>query len=206
MIGTLRDLIDTGDRIERIEGIFSGTLAYLFNRYDGEVPFSELVRQAKSAGYTEPDPRDDLSGLDVARKLVILAREMGMQLSVDQVHVESLVPAELADASIEEFLSGLSCMDVPMHERFKAARDGHQVLRYCAVLEADGRAEVVLKALPAFHPFAHIALTDNIVSFATSRYRNNPLIVRGPGAGPDVTAAGVFADLLRVASSLGAPL
>ena len=206
VIGTLRDLIDTGDRIERIEGIFSGTLAYLFNRYDGEVPFSELVRQAKSAGYTEPDPRDDLSGLDVARKLVILAREMGMQLSVDQVHVESLVPAELADASIEEFLSGLSCMDVPMHERFKAARDGHQVLRYCAVLEADGRAEVVLKALPAFHPFAHIALTDNIVSFATSRYRNNPLIVRGPGAGPDVTAAGVFADLLRVASSLGAPL
>ncbi|MCB1637038.1 MAG: bifunctional aspartate kinase/homoserine dehydrogenase I, partial [Xanthomonadales bacterium] len=159
VIGTLRDLIDTGDRIERIEGIFSGTLAYLFNRYDGEVPFSELVRQAKSAGYTEPDPRDDLSGLDVARKLVILAREMGMQLSVDQVHVESLVPAELADASIEEFLSGLSCMDVPMHERFKAARDGHQVLRYCAVLEADGRAEVVLKALPAFHPFAHIALT-----------------------------------------------
>lgn len=206
VISTLRDLIDTGDRIERIEGIFSGTLAYLFNRYDGKAPFSELVRQAKSAGYTEPDPRDDLSGLDVARKLVILAREMGMQLSVDQVHVESLVPAELADASIDDFLHGLSCMDAPMHERFQTAHDAHQVLRYCAVLEADGRAEVVLKALPAFHPFAHIALTDNIVSFATARYRNNPLIVRGPGAGPDVTAAGVFADLLRVASSLGAPL
>ena len=206
VISTLRDLIDTGDRIERIEGIFSGTLAYLFNRYDGKAPFSELVRQAKSAGYTEPDPRDDLSGLDVARKLVILAREMGMQLSVDQVHVESLVPAELENASIDDFLQGLSCMDAPMHERFQTAHDAHQVLRYCAVLEADGRAEVVLKALPAFHPFAHIALTDNIVSFATARYRNNPLIVRGPGAGPDVTAAGVFADLLRVASSLGAPL
>ncbi|MGE4069673.1 MAG: bifunctional aspartate kinase/homoserine dehydrogenase I, partial [Lysobacterales bacterium] len=123
-----------------------------------------------------------------------------------QVHVESLVPAELVDAGVEEFLSGLSCLDAPMHERFQTAHEAHQVLRYCAVLEADGRAEVVLKALPAFHPFAHIALTDNIVSFATSRYRNNPLIVRGPGAGPDVTAAGVFADLLRVASSLGAPL
>jgi bifunctional aspartokinase / homoserine dehydrogenase 1 len=206
VIGTLRDLIDTGDRIERVEGIFSGTLAYLFNRFDGNVPFSELVRQAKAAGYTEPDPRDDLSGLDVARKLVILGREMGLELSVDQVRVESLVPPELADASIEEFLRGLACLDTPMLERFQAARDAHQVLRYCAVLEADGRAEVVLKALPAFHPFAHIALTDNIVSFATSRYRNNPLIVRGPGAGPDVTAAGVFADLLRVASSLGAQL
>ena len=206
VIGTLRDLIDTGDRIERIEGIFSGTLAYLFNRFDGKVPFSELVRQAKTAGYTEPDPRDDLSGLDVARKLVILGREMGLDLSVDQVHVESLVPEELAGASVDGFLQGLSCLDAPMLARFEAAREANQVLRYCAVLEADGRAEVALKALPAFHPFAHIALTDNIVSFATARYRNNPLIVRGPGAGPDVTAAGVFADLLRVASSLGAQL
>ena len=206
VIGTLRDLIDTGDRIVRIEGIFSGTLAYLFNRFDGEVAFSELVGQARTAGYTEPDPRDDLSGLDVARKLVILGREMGLDLSVDQVHVESLVPQELVDASVDGFLAGLSCMDAPMLARFQAARDANQVLRYCAVLEADGRAEVTLNALPAAHPFAHIALTDNIVSYATERYRNNPLIVRGPGAGPDVTAAGVFADLLRVAAGLGAPL
>ena len=206
VIGTLRDLIDTGDRIERIEGIFSGTLAYLFNRFDGQAPFSELVRQAKQAGYTEPDPRDDLSGLDVARKLVILGREMGLELSVDDVHVESLVPAALADASVDGFLQGLSSFDEPMRQRFEAARDNQQVLRYCAVLDASGRAEVALKALPAFHPFAHIALTDNIVSFATARYRNNPLIVRGPGAGPDVTAAGVFADLLRVAAGLGAAL
>ncbi len=206
VIGTLRDLIDTGDRIERIEGIFSGTLAYLFNRFDGAAPFSELVRQAKQAGYTEPDPRDDLSGLDVARKLVILAREMGLDTGLDDVRVESLVPAELEGASIEGFLGGLNCLDEPMKQRLEAARAGHQVLRYCAVLEADGRAEVALKALPAYHPFAHIALTDNIVSFTTARYRNNPLIVRGPGAGPDVTAAGVFADLLRVAASLGAAL
>lgn len=206
VIGTLRDLIDTGDRIVRIEGIFSGTLAYLFNRFDGQTPFSELVGQAKQAGYTEPDPRDDLSGLDVARKLVILAREMGVQISVDQVEVESLVPESLRSADVEGFLHGLSSFDAPMRERYEAARAQQQVLRYCAVLEADGRAVVALKALPADHPFAHIALTDNIVSFQTERYRNNPLIVRGPGAGPDVTAAGVFADLLRVAAALGAPL
>jgi len=206
VIGTLRDLIDTGDRIVRIEGIFSGTLAYLFNRFDGQVPFSELVGQARTAGYTEPDPRDDLSGLDVARKLVILGREMGLDLSVDQVEVESLVPQELVDVDVDGFLAGLSCMDAPMLARFQAARDADQVLRYCAVLDADGRAAVTLNVLPATHPFAHIALTDNIVSYATERYRNNPLIVRGPGAGPDVTAAGVFADLLRVAAGLGAPL
>ena len=206
VVQTLRDLIDTGDRIERIEGIFSGTLAYLFNRYDGHAPFSELVRQAKQAGYTEPDPRDDLSGLDVARKLVILAREMGVEIELDQVAVESLVPAELQGVGVEAFLNGLNCLDEPMRQRYLAAKEGQQVLRYCAVLHADGRAEVSLNALPAFHPFAHIALTDNIVCFTTARYRNNPLIVRGPGAGPDVTAAGVFADLLRVGVALGARL
>ncbi len=206
VIGTLRDLIDTGDRIDRIEGIFSGTLAYLFNRFDGTVAFSELVRQAKQAGYTEPDPRDDLSGLDVARKLVILGREMGLPLSLDQVEVESLVPASLKDADIDGFLSGLSGFDEPMRERFEAARARGEVLRYCAVLDPAGNASVALKSLPAEHPFAHIALTDNIVCFTTARYANNPLIVRGPGAGPEVTAAGVFADLLRVAASLGAHL
>jgi aspartokinase/homoserine dehydrogenase 1 len=164
------------------------------------------VRQAKQAGYTEPDPRDDLSGLDVARKLVILAREMGLDIGLDEVRVESLVPTELQGASIDGFLAGLNCLDEPMQQRLQAAQDSRQVLRYCAVLEADGRAEVALRALPAVHPFAHIALTDNIVSFTTARYRDNPLIVRGPGAGPDVTAAGVFADLLRVAAALGAPL
>jgi len=206
VIGTLRDLIDTGDRIERIEGIFSGTLAYLFNRFDGTVAFSELVGQAKLAGYTEPDPRDDLSGLDVARKLVILGREMGLELSLDQVRVESLVPDALLESNIDEFLSGLSSFDEPMRERFEAASARGEVLRYCAVLDHAGNAEVALKALPAEHPFAHIALTDNIVCFSTTRYARNPLIVRGPGAGPDVTAAGVFADLLRVSASLGAHL
>lgn len=206
VIGTLRDLIDTGDRIARIEGIFSGTLAYLFNRFDGSQPFSTLVLDAKQAGYTEPDPRDDLSGLDVARKLVILAREMGVPLELQQVQVESLVPDSLLDGSSEDFLHGLPAYDAAMTTRFVEAKARGQVLRYCAVLEADGTALVQLRALPAEHPFAHIALTDNIVSFTTERYHRNPLIVRGPGAGPDVTAAGVFADLLRVAASLGARL
>ncbi len=204
VIGTLRDLIDTGDRIERIEGIFSGTLAYLFNRFDGSQPFSALVLEARQAGYTEPDPRDDLSGLDVARKLVILAREMGVALELSQVTVESLVPDALLDGDSAAFLAGLPSFDAAMATRFREAKERGQVLRYCALLEADGAAAVQLRALPTDHPFAHIALTDNIVSFTTERYHRNPLIVRGPGAGPDVTAAGVFADLLRVAAALGA--
>jgi aspartokinase/homoserine dehydrogenase 1 len=147
-----------------------------------------------------------LSGLDVARKLVILAREMGLSLELDQVRVESLVPESLLGGSSEAFLEGLPAFDAVMAERYETAKSRAQVLRYCAVLDADGTASVELRSLPADHPFAHIALTDNIVSFTTERYHRNPLIVRGPGAGPDVTAAGVFADLLRVAGSLGAHL
>ncbi len=206
VIQTLRDLIDTGDRVLRIEGIFSGTLAYLFNRYEPGMSFADLVRQAREAGYTEPDPRDDLSGSDVARKLVILAREMGLEIGLDQVEVESLAPAELDGTEVEQFLTGLAEHDAGMAARLEQARAGGQVLRYVASLDADGRAEVSLQSLPADHPFANLALTDNVVAFRTERYRDNPLIVQGPGAGPEVTAGGVFADLLRVAVSLGARL
>ncbi len=206
VIQTLRDLIDTGDRIQRIEGIFSGTLAYLFNRYQPGMSFAQLVTEARQAGYTEPDPRDDLSGMDVARKLVILAREMGLEIELDQVAIESLAPAVLSDCSVDDFLAGLVDHDPAMAERLAEAQAGNQVLRFVASLEASGRAEVALKSLPADHAFAHLALTDNVVAFTTERYCDNPLIVQGPGAGPAVTAAGVFADLLRVASHLGAPL
>jgi aspartokinase/homoserine dehydrogenase 1 len=207
VIQTLRDLRETGDRIHRIEGIFSGTLAYLFNVWDGSVPFSSVVRDAKSQGYTEPDPRDDLSGMDVARKLIILGREMGLELELADVELESLVPAALAGCGSEEFLERLPEFDAPMVDRLEAARARDRVLRYVGTLDATaGRAHVGLVELDRSHPFANINLTDNVVRFVTSRYDQNPLIVQGPGAGPAVTAAGVFADLLRVCAYLGAKL
>jgi aspartokinase/homoserine dehydrogenase 1 len=206
VISTLRDLLDTGDELLAIDGIFSGTLAWLFNKFDGSVPFSELVRQAHALGYTEPDPRDDLSGVDVARKLTILAREAGMPLSLSDVEVESLVPHALRDADRDGFMAGLESLDAPMLQRLLVARERGCVLRYVARLQDDGSARVALLELPADHAFAHLRLTDNCVQFTTRRYCDNPLIVQGPGAGPEVTAAGVFSDLLRVAGSLGARL
>jgi len=206
VIQTLRDLRETGDEINSIEGIFSGTLAYLFNIYDGSTPFSAIVRDAKQRGYTEPDPRDDLSGMDVARKLIILGREMGLRLEMKDVQVESLVPTDLSAGSSEQFLEQLSRYDEAMRQRFEAARGRGHVLRYVGRVTADGKATVGLVELEAKHAFANIALTDNIVRFSTARYCNNPLIVQGPGAGPEVTAGGVFADLLRLATFLGARL
>jgi aspartokinase/homoserine dehydrogenase 1 len=206
VIQTLRDLRETGDEIRRIEGIFSGTLAYLFNTWDGSEPFSAIVRSAKGLGYTEPDPRDDLSGMDVARKLIILAREMGLELELSDVQVESLVPEALKGCQVDEFLERLGEFDRPMLERLEQARAADEVLRYVGSIDVTGRAEVGVVQLPRAHPFANIALTDNIVRFQTARYDQNPLIVQGPGAGPAVTAAGVFADLLRVCAYLGAKL
>ncbi|MGD8322953.1 MAG: bifunctional aspartate kinase/homoserine dehydrogenase I [Gammaproteobacteria bacterium] len=203
VIQTLQDLVETGDTIENISGIFSGTLAYLFNVYDGSRPFSDIVREAKALGYTEPDPRDDLSGMDVARKAVILAREAGLELELDDIDVESLAPEALAKASVEEFLERLPDFDEPMAERVAAAQSTEHVLRYVAFVDVAGAAaKVSLEEFERDHPFANISLTDNIVQFVTRRYSENPLIVRGPGAGPDVTAAGIFADLLRLTSML----
>ncbi len=207
IIQTLRDLRETGDQIRRIEGILSGTLSYLFNVWDGRQPFSALVRDAKANGYTEPDPRDDLSGTDVARKLIILGREMGLQLELGDVTLESLVPPTLASCSVEEFLDRLPELDAPMLKRYEAARADGRVLRYVGALDAaTRRATVGLVALEESHPFSRINLTDNVVRFITSRYDQNPLVVQGPGAGPAVTAGGVFADLLRVCAYLGAKL
>jgi bifunctional aspartokinase / homoserine dehydrogenase 1 len=206
VVQTLRDLRDTGDDITSIEGIFSGTLAYLFNVYDGKVAFSDIVKDAKQRGYTEPDPRDDLSGTDVARKVIILGRESGMDLQFSDVKVESLVPAGLEKGSIDDFLDKLPKYDAHMRDRYETAKSRGKVLRYVGRLTSDGKATVGLVELDAKHAFANIALTDNVVRFATRRYCNNPLIVQGPGAGPEVTAGGVFADLLRLAAYLGARL
>ena len=205
IIQTVRDLRETGDRVHRIEGILSGTLSYLFNVWDGEQPFSALVRDAKAQGFTEPDPRDDLSGKDVARKLVILAREIGLDLELDDVALEGLVPAALQACGAAEFLDRVTDLDAVMRERFRAAQSRGRVLRYVGRLDADtGTATVGLVEVDRSHLFANISLTDNVVSFTTERYDRNPLVVRGPGAGPAVTAGGVFADLLRVCAYLGA--
>jgi len=207
IIQTVRDLRETGDRILMIEGVLSGTLSYLFNVWDGEQPFSALVRDAKAQGFTEPDPRDDLSGTDVARKLIILAREMGLDLELADVELEGLVPESLRSATAEEFLQRVSEIDAAMRARFDAARARGKVLRYVGRLDGDARrATVGLVEVDRSHFLANTTLTDNVVSFTTSRYNRNPLVVRGPGAGPAVTAGGVFADLLRVCAYLGARL
>ena len=206
VIHTLRDLLDTGDEVLKIEGVLSGTLSYIFNTFDGRVPFSQVVREAHARGYTEPDPREDLSGVDVARKLIILAREMGMGLELEDVGVESLVPEDLRASSVEEYFESLSDHDATVAARLEAARARGEVLRYVGTIESDGGVSASLRPYPLAHPFASLSESDNVVSFRTARYNAQPMIVRGPGAGPAVTAAGVFADLLRLATFLGAPL
>jgi len=202
VITTLCDLIHTGDEVHSVHGILSGTLAYLFNVYDGSRPFSEIVREAKENGYTEPDPRDDLSGMDVARKLTILAREMGERIEIGDFPVQNLVPKALRDCSVEEFLERLPEYDDEIRMLYDDARANGRNLRYVAGFDASGKTAVGLEAMDGDHPFSNINLTDNIVQFKSDRYSDNPLVVQGPGAGPEVTAAGVFADLLRLANYL----
>ncbi len=204
IINTLQELLHTGDQVQQIEGIFSGTLSYLFNRFNAQESFSAILQDAKSKGFTEPDPRDDLSGMDVARKLIILARECGKNVGLNDVSVESLVPKSLQQCSADEFMSRLGETDSAMRTRLEEATAKGEVLRYVGVIPQNGNPRVELKNYPQSHPFARITGSDNIVAYRTARYHEQPLIVQGPGAGPEVTAAGVFADLLRVATFLGA--
>ncbi|MCB0322846.1 MAG: bifunctional aspartate kinase/homoserine dehydrogenase I [Bdellovibrionales bacterium] len=203
VIGTLGDLLSSGDRVLRIDAVLSGTLSYLFNTFDGTTPFSSVVRAAKEQGYTEPDPRDDLSGTDVARKLLVLGREVGMALELEDVAVASLIPPCAADAgSVEAFLEALAGADAEFAERFHSARAEGKVLRHIGTLGENG-AQVGLEAVGPEHPFYSLSGTDNVISFVTKRYYQRPLVVKGPGAGTDVTAAGVLADIIRIASYLG---
>ncbi|HUG31459.1 MAG TPA: bifunctional aspartate kinase/homoserine dehydrogenase I [Acidimicrobiia bacterium] len=206
IIQTLRDLVQTGDQIHRIEGVFSGTLSYLFNSFDGSKPFSEIVRAARDRGYTEPDPREDLSGMDVARKVVILARELGLDTGLDDIHIDSLIPEGLDEGTVEDFLGRLASHDTAMLDMVAEASSSGKVLRFVGVIDPVDGCQVSLRSYQTDHPFARIRLTDNIVAFSTARYSENPLIVQGPGAGPEVTAGGVFADLLRLANYLGSTL
>jgi aspartokinase/homoserine dehydrogenase 1 len=203
VIQTLRDLSNTGDKIFVIQGILSGTLSFIFNQFDGRQPFSQIVQQAKTNGFTEPDPREDLSGQDVVRKIVILAREAGLQMEVSDVRCESLVPENLRSISREEFMSRIAEMDQAMDQKIKLAQSKNQILRFVATLNTDGKASVGLESLDASHVFSKASGTDNVVLFQTRRYFKQALVIQGPGAGPEVTAAGVFADLLRLSQYLG---
>jgi aspartokinase/homoserine dehydrogenase 1 len=202
IMSTIRDLIASGDIIEKIEGIFSGTLSYLFNTFDGTLPFSALVRTAHEAGLTEPDPRDDLSGQDVARKLLILARQSGSRMDIEDVRVESLVPRSLAAGSFSQrFFTSFTRQDATMATRLKRAESRGAVLRYVGILER-GRARAGIKEFPRDHPIAATKGSDNIIAFTTKRYARTPLVVQGPGAGADVTAMGVFSDILKLLNYL----
>eukprot|EP00262_Sarcandra_glabra_P005683 TRINITY_DN1744_c0_g2_i1.p1 TRINITY_DN1744_c0_g2~~TRINITY_DN1744_c0_g2_i1.p1 ORF type:complete len:717 (-),score=124.11 TRINITY_DN1744_c0_g2_i1:188-2044(-) len=207
IISTLRGLLETGDKILRIEGIFSGTLSYIFNNFIGNRAFSEVVAEAKQAGFTEPDPRDDLSGTDVARKVIILARESGLKLELSDIPIQSLVPEPLkASTSAEEYMEKLPEFDQDIAKRRQDAEAAGEVLRYVGVVDAVKEEGVVeLRRYKKDHPFAQLAGSDNIIAFTTVRYKDQPLIVRGPGAGAQVTAGGIFSDILRLASYLGAP-
>jgi len=209
IITTLRGLVETGDRIQKVEGIFSGTLSYIFNTWTTDMKFSDVVKQARDNGYTEPDPREDLNGTDVARKVVTLAREAGMMIELDDVPIESLVPEPLRDPSIsvDDFMAKLPDYDDEMAAKLAEAEAAGEKLRFVGVADvSNGKASVALGKYPAGHPFTTLQGSDNIIEFQTSRYtQGGSLIVRGPGAGAEVTAAGVFADLLKLTQYLGAP-
>jgi len=199
---TVRDLRDSGDSILSISGIFSGTLSWLFLQFDGTVPFTELVDQAWQQGLTEPDPRVDLSGQDVMRKLVILAREAGYDIEPNQVRVESLVPAGCEGGSIDHFFENGEDLNEQMIQRLEAANEMGLVLRYVARFDANGKARVGVEAVRPEHPLAALLPCDNVFAIESRWYRDNPLVIRGPGAGRDVTAGAIQSDLNRLAALL----
>lgn len=199
LIRSIRELARGGDRIHRVEGVLSGSLAWLFNHYDGMRAFSGFVRQARESGYTEPDPRIDLSGEDVRRKLLILARAAGLPLQAQDIAVDSLVPAALAALPLHEVDAQLEQLDASLHAHFaEAYKNGGQKLRFLGRFDGDGKASVGIAALPADHPLCGGSGTDNKVAIFSDRYDVNPLVIQGPGAGAEVTAAALLDDVLKI--------
>lgn len=200
IISTLNDLINSGDNILKIEAVLSGTLSYIFNNYTAGKKFSTIVKEAQEKGYTEPDPRDDLRGLDVARKLLILARESGLNLELENIEINPFLPDACETApTIDAFYKELIRSDAYFEKtRAKIEAEG-KVIRYMARLE-NGKASIGLDFIDNKHPFYYLSGSDNMVVFTTERYQERPLVIRGPGAGADVTAAGVFAEIIRIAN------
>lgn len=199
MIGAISDLVRTGDSVRRIEGALSGTLGFLLTKIGDGVALSVALREARDLGYTEPNPREDLAGLDVARKILILAREGGMPIEAADVKRESLLPSAEWDAmDLEEFWRRLPELDASIERRAQAASVDGGRLFYLASATA-GVAQVGLRRVESTSPFASLRGGDNMVAVWTDRYPASPLVIRGPGAGPEVTASGVFADIIRAA-------
>ncbi len=201
IISTLRDLVETGDQINRIEGVLSGTLAYIFNRMSEGVTFSKALFEARDLGYTEPDPRDDLMGEDVARKIVILAREAGFRLNLEDVVQESLVPKAYRTLSVEEFMEKVPELDAGWQARMAEWQAQGLRPQYVGVINGDGSCSVGIQAVDVDSPLHYLRGTDNIVSFNTQRYFNTPMVVRGPGAGPELTSSIILADTIKTAET-----
>ncbi|MCC8411164.1 bifunctional aspartate kinase/homoserine dehydrogenase I [Mucilaginibacter sp. UR6-1] len=201
IIRTLKDLMNSGDRVQRIEAILSGTISFIFNQFKGDANFHDVVKLAQEKGYTEPDPRDDLRGTDFMRKILILARDAGHTLEAADVDIQSILPQACLDAAtVEDFYAALKAEDAYFTNLKQQAEDGGKVLRYIGKLE-DGKASITLQMVDENHPFYMLSGSDNIISFTTDRYKERPLVVKGPGAGAEVTAAGVFADLINVGAN-----
>lgn len=202
VIGTLNDLTTSGDRIRKIEAVLSGSLSFIFNNFDSSASFSAIVREAREKGYTEPDPREDLGGFDVRRKLVILAREAGIPLEPEQVDITPILPAACREAAdVDTFFAELEKADDHFTGLVRQAEDENKVLRMVGTLDGS-EARIALEAVDNNHPFFTLSGSDNMIVFTTDRYQERPLVVRGPGAGAEVTAAGVFAEIISIANYL----
>jgi aspartokinase/homoserine dehydrogenase 1 len=201
IIRTLKDLMSSGDRVQRIEAILSGTISFLFNHFKGDAKFHDVVKLAQEKGYTEPDPRDDLSGKDFMRKILILARDAGYAMEAGDVQIDNILPQACLEAqTVEDFYRELLNEDAYFNNLKQQAEAQNKVLRYIGKLE-NGKASISLQMVDESHPFYMLSGSDNIISFTTDRYRERPLVVKGPGAGAEVTAAGVFADLINVGAN-----
>ena len=197
IISTINDLRNSGDKILRIEAVLSGTLNFIFNELSADVPFSETIRRAKEQGYSEPDPRIDLSGKDVIRKLVILAREAGYQVEQEDVDKQLFVPEAYFQGTVEDFWKRLPELDADFEARRQEMEKNGLRWRFVATME-EGKTSVGLQAVDAAHPFYQLEGSNNIVLITTDRYHDYPMMIRGYGAGASVTAAGVFADVMEV--------